>query len=349
MSSKKILVIRFSSLGDVVLSTALLPNLKKKWPDSQVSFLTKSTYASVFDRNPFVDHVYIFDASRQTFSQLTKEIRLENFDMVIDLHNNVRSWFICFMARAAETIKVEKLDWARRKLVWFKRKSKVLDKSFRERVLDCLVPLGATVESPESQLFPSLDRQLEETFSLSSHKNLIGLAPGAKHATKRWTIDGFVEVANRLGAIPDSKILLLGDKSDEEISREISKRIRVPCESLTGWTSLSELIAIISKLRLLITNDSGLMHIGEALNIPLVALFGPTVRAFGFAPYRRTSRVVEVTNLPCRPCSLHGEERCPLKHHRCMKDLDANAVLLASSMLLEKGETRENSLEDCPI
>lgn len=337
----KILVIRFSSLGDVVLATAIFPNLRTHWPDGEITVLTKSTYESIFDNNPSVDHVRIFDPAQQSFSQLANEIRDEHFDVIIDLHGNPRSWFLRFLAGAPTTVVVDKLLLARYGVVYFKHTPQSLSRSVRERILDCLKPLEVPVVSQETQLFPAGAEKILEAHGIAMGKKLIGIAPGAKHNTKKWPAAKFADAANRLGAFPNSLVLILGDKNDRATAEEVSSLVKVPCKNLAGWTSLKELIGVVSKLSLLVTNDSGLLHIGEAMKIPLVAIFGPTVRSFGFGPYRDTSRVAEVINLSCRPCTLHGDDRCPLRHHRCMEEVDVNAVLfVASDLLGESEETR---------
>jgi heptosyltransferase-2 len=332
---KKILVIRFSSLGDVVLSTAIFPNLRAKWPDAEISVLTRNQYAPVFDNNPDVDHVWVFSPKEQPFSKLAQEVRDARYDVIIDLHANSRSWILRFMASAPYAVVVEKSALARRALVWFKRSAASLKKSVREKILDCLKPLDVPVINTDTRLYPGNARSILETFNIDPDSKLIGIAPGAKHATKRWVAERFGEAATRLAAIPNTTVVVLGDKTDWAVADRVTQFVKAPCKNLAGWTSLPELVAVMSRLTLLLTNDSGLMHIAEALKIPLVAMFGPTVRQFGFAPYRETSRVVEVVNLPCRPCTLHGDERCPLGHHNCMKDLDVNAVLFTASSLLE--------------
>lgn len=331
----KVLVIRFSSLGDVVLSTVLFPNIRAQWPDSEISVLTKAAYERVFDNNPFVDHVLVFDPSRQPFSQLAKEIRENGYEVVIDLQANPRSWMVRLLAGGHRTVTMEKSLLARRALVWFRVRSRSLTRSVRERMLDCLKPLDIPIVNEETQLYPTGVDRLLETFSIPTNVKLLGIAPGAKHATKRWKPENFAIAANRLGALAGSMVVLLGDKADRPLMDVIAPRLTVPYKDLTGWTNLSEFIGIISRCSFVLTNDSASMHIAEAFGIPLVAIFGPTVRDFGFAPYRRASRVVEVRNLSCRPCSLHGGAVCPMRHHKCMEDVDPNAVLLAASSALE--------------
>jgi heptosyltransferase-2 len=329
----KILVIRLSSLGDVVLSTAAFPNLRAHFPDAEISVLVKSDYADLFDNNPNIDHVVVYDPLRQPFSSLAKEIRLARYDWIIDLHGNLRSWLVRLVSGPLRVTVVEKASLARNLLVWTKWLSPRLDKSVRERILECLEASGVPIVSTETQLFSKNQSAVLETFSIDPSKKLIGIAPGARHKTKEWPAQRFAEAANRLGAIANSEVLILGSAADRDAAKRVGEKLSVPYKDLTGFTSLKELMAVVSKLSFLLTNDSGIMHIADAFKIPLVAIFGPTVRAFGFAPYRPTSHVVEV-NLKCRPCSLHGTNVCPLGHHNCMNDVDTEAVLFATSELL---------------
>jgi heptosyltransferase-2 len=331
----KILVIRLSSLGDVVLTTAIFPNLRARWPDAEISVLTKPAFAPVFDHNPNVNSVHVFAPDQQSFGDLLNEVKARRYDVIIDLHGNLRSWMLRMFAGAPRTVTVDKATIARNLLVWFKYKSPSLNRSVRERILDCLAPLDVPLVSSDTQLFPKNAEQVLLSLGIDPSMRLIGLAPGAKYNTKRWPTDQYAEAGNRLGASPNTQILVLGDKNDQPAAERVFMDLKVPAKNLAGWTSLPELFAVVSKLSFLLTNDSSLLHIGEALKIPLLAIFGPTVRPFGFAPYRKTSRVAEVINLPCRPCTLHGGDECPLKHHLCMKDVDVNAVLYAASSLLE--------------
>jgi len=329
--NKKILVIRFSSLGDVVLTTALFPNLKAAWPGCEITVLTKKIYAPLFEGNRSIDHIVGFDPKVDSFSQLTKDVRRSGYDVVIDLHANLRSWFIRMVAGPPMAIAVEKLSWERWKLVLLKKKSKKLDETVRDRILNCLKILEIPVVSQETQLDASGADETLKKFSLEPGSRLIGIAPGSKHNTKRWPADRFAEAANRLGAMPGSVIVVLGDENDRDVAQIVCSQIKVPHQNLVGRTNLRDLTRVVSKLSFLITNDSALLHLAEAFRVPLVAIFGPTVRAFGFAPYRKTSRVVEMANLGCRPCTLHGGTACPLKYHNCMNDLDVSAVMFAAS------------------
>jgi len=323
----KVLVVRFSSFGDVILTTALFPNLKSAWPGCEVTVLTRREYADLFIGNPCVDHILMFDPSRQPFSKLLEEVRTVGFDLCIDLQGNARSYFLRVVGGISRTILVNKSMLARYGLVWFKRVSPALNKTFRERILDCLGPLEIEKKSEETQLFPAHVDGILNSFEIAPGTTLIGLAPGARHATKRWSPEKFAAVGNHLGKKPGSLVLILGDKSDQAQADKVAGLLRVPNKNLVGWTSLREIMAVVSRLSFMVTNDSGLLHMAEALKIPLVTIFGPTVRALGFAPYRESSLLVELPGLDCRPCTLHGGDVCPLQHHRCMEEVSAQMVL----------------------
>jgi len=332
---RNVLVLRFSSLGDVVLTTAILPNIRKRWPNAKIGVATKAAFAPVFDRNPNVDEVLTIDAPGRPFSQLVLDMRRKHWDVVIDLHANLRSWIIRLVAGGTWTVVVDKANGARYALLFTKRVSAKLNRSVRERILDTLKGIDVPLVSEETRLFPADPKPILDAWGAPAGAKLIGIAPGARHATKRWPAIKFAEAANRLGAFPNTTIVILGDRSDKEVAADIASKLVVQHVNLVGKTSLSDLIAVTSRLTFLLTNDSALLHIGEALKIPLLAIFGPTVRPFGFGPYRPSSRVAEVVNLSCRPCTLHGDERCPLGHHKCMEDIDVNAVLYSVSDVIE--------------
>ena len=332
---RNVLVLRFSSLGDVVLTTAIFPNLRKRWPHAKIAVATKAAFAPVFDGNPNVDEVFQLDGPGRTFSQLVLDLRRRHWDVVIDLHANLRTWIIRFVAGGGWTVVVDKANGPRYALLFTRHVSKRLNRSVRERILDTLKGIDVPLVSAETQLFPADPRPILEAWGAKATGRLIGIAPGARHATKRWPAAKFAEAANRLGAFPDTTVVILGDQSDKDVAADVASKLVVQHVNLAGKTSLPDLIAVTSRLKFLLTNDSALLHIGEAVKIPLLAVFGPTVRAFGFGPYRESSRVAEVVNLHCRPCTLHGDERCPLGHHKCMEDIDVNAVLYSCSDVIE--------------
>ena len=226
----KILVIRFSSLGDVILSTVIFPNLRARWPQAEITVLIKAAFVPVFDHNPNINHVRIFDPDRQPFSKLANEIRDEHFDVIIDLQGNPRSWILRLLAGAPITVAVEKATVARYAVIYLKRTPASLSKSVRERILDCLKPLEAPVVNQDTQLFPKNAEQVLLANGVDPSKKLIGVAPGAKHNTKRWPAAHFAEAANRLGALSNSMVIILGDKNDKAAAEEVSALVKTPCK-----------------------------------------------------------------------------------------------------------------------
>jgi heptosyltransferase-2 len=335
MQPTKVLVIRFSSLGDVVLATAVPRRIKAAWPEATVDVLTRQEFTGVFAGNPAVSTIRSFSRERASFSGAVKGVRAADYDVIVDLQDNLKSWFVRLLAVGKRVTAVQKRSWERRSLVWWKKKSPVLE---RERVLDrylaALAPLGIAPGEAETELFLGPAPAFLAENNLTG-KRLLGIAPGAKHATKRWTPQGFADAANRL-AEAGTTAVLLGGADDRGAAEAVRARLTVPTIDLTGRTDLEGLKHVVSRLSLLLTNDSGLMHVAEAFRVPLVAVFGPTVREFGFAPYRSRSALAQNNALDCRPCSLHGTETCPLGHHKCMNDVTADVVAAAAQAVVNR-------------
>jgi heptosyltransferase-2 len=166
-------------------------------------------------------------------------------------------------------------------------------------------------------------------------KPIMLLAPGAGRATKRWLPERFSEVGTHFSE-QGYQVILMGGEQDRPISKEVGAAIPNLFADLCGKLSLQESLALVQKARILITNDTGVMHMASALQTPVVALFGPTTRPLGFFPFRATSQVIE-KELNCRPCSYHGTDRCPKDHFRCMRDIESEEVINTAETLLKRG------------
>lgn len=333
MIPSKILVIRLSSLGDVVLTSPVFAALKAAWPTAHITFLTKGAFAPVFTRHPFIDEIVGFE-ERSVWGWVG-EIRRRKFDVVLDLHDTVRSRVWSWLSGAPRRVRYDKRAADRRRLVWTKRVSPRLAGSVVDRYLETLVPLGV----PSSDRVPKLFLGAEDRLPESLEKRLgpgpfIALAPGALHATKQWPGDRFAAAADRLAE--GRPVVVLGTRADARAAEEVLKALTSPAQSFVGQTSLREMMLILRRCDLLLSNDSGAMHVAAALDVPTVALFGPTVKSFGFFPVGARTAVVEVAGLECRPCSVHGSKKCPLGHFRCMKDVTVDQVVVAAQALLRK-------------
>ena len=169
---------------------------------------------------------------------------------------------------------------------------------------------------------------------MQSEKKIIVLAPGASKMTKRWLSENFAKLGDRLLKM-NYQVLLVGGYQDKQICKNIEETMVQPPENFAGLLSLQETAALINESVLLISNDTGVMHMGAALKKPVVAIFGPTTHHLGFVPFRTQSIVVE-KSLSCRPCSYHGTDVCPKGHFHCMKDIPVEDVLKAAKNLLDE-------------
>ncbi len=327
----KILIVRLSSLGDVVLTTPVMANLKAAWPQAHISMLVKEKFSDVFIGNTDLDEVLVFE--KHGLWGWVKKIREQKYDLYIDLHSTLRSGLIGFFSKIPRRIRYNKKTWQRRLLVWFKWESCSLGKNVSERYLACLEKLPIPVERRQLVLRVSQKERLSEAWEKRLGTGpLIGVAPGAAHATKRWLPENFAAAADELaghmgGERERACIVLLGAASDQKAAWDVLRYVHGPVQDLTGQTSLKELILIAEKCSMILTNDSGVLHVAAALNAPAVAVFGPTVKAFGFFPESDGVRVVENNGLSCRPCTLHGSKQCPRGHFKCMKDISIQQVV----------------------
>ena len=342
----KILLTRLSSIGDIVLTTAVLKPLRERYPGGEIIMTVMSPYLPLLQDNPYLSRVIPFEVGRtflsdfMGFLRFIRSLRRERFDLVIDLHRNLRSHLITLFAGAEKSVGYRKGIFKRRVMVLLRKRgnSTKVDHTVH-KYLKSLGSLGISPDHGEPKLYLNreerewAERYLENcknlnyeyrTPNIELRSSIIGIAPGAKHATKRWNPPGFALLGDRLTKELNARVILLGDGNDEEVAREIEERMEDRVINLVGKTSLRELAALLERCNLVITNDSGPLHMASALGRPVVALFGPTVEEFGFTPYHnwnskfKIQSIVISRDLPCQPCSLHGSQRCPLGHHNCM-------------------------------
>ncbi|MBL0349382.1 MAG: glycosyltransferase family 9 protein [Elusimicrobia bacterium] len=337
MLTRSALVVRLSSLGDVLLTIPVFENLRRAWPEARLTLLVKKAFAPALAGHPAVDELLIFEDLG--FWGVLREIRRRRFDALIDLHDTPRSRLWTALSKAGRVVRYRKRAWARRRLVWFKRPSAELAGKTVDRYLETLADLGVEVRDRVPRL-PSPPDALPAPATTVAPGPWIVVAPGALHATKRWPSDRFAAAADRLAEEfraaggPPPTVVVVGSASDGPAAEEVLETLQGPALNLTGRTSLRELMALLSRAAVLLCNDSGAMHLGAALGVPTVAVFGPTVEAFGFFPSGEKTAVVQNGGLNCRPCALHGGRRCPQKHFRCMTDVTVDRVVGEARRLL---------------
>jgi len=324
-----ILIIRFSSLGDVIMATAVVEALKRNFSESCVYFLTKSDYSQVFESDERIFKVIEIQGYETPFEIIKKSGKKE-FDVVIDLHSSTRSIIVSALIRAPQKLRLNKHSLARRFMILsrnrFRRKFDVLGS-----YLETLKPLGLGIHC---KVLPKLvtDGKIPDTVnifrdrqSIEWENRVIGIAPGGRHKTKMWNEESFAKLADEIVNRGDTAVFI-GDKTDMKVVERIREIMTGKSISLAGKIDLSETISVISRLNALVANDSGPMHIAGALDIPFVAVFGPTHPDLGFCPGYSSGTIIH-SGAKCSPCSLHGSSPCRKKHRFCMDDITWEKVM----------------------
>jgi heptosyltransferase-2 len=337
MEFGKILIIRLSSIGDIVLSTPLIRLLRNKFPSAQIDFVIKKEFAELLKFNPHLTNLIEFDTGNgfKELLRLKSRILKERYDLIVDIHNNLRSVFLRTFS-GARVLKVNKRVFKRFLLVKFKINLYKNITPVAERYIETVSQLSIKNDNQGLELFVPKDiiDIAKDKINFSNSDRYIAIAPSAKHETKRWLPERFAEVGNRLSEKFNAKIILMGGKEDEQICKLIETMMKNKPINVCGKTSLLESAGILSLCEMLITNDSGLMHIGSAMKTKVVAIFGSTVKEFGFFPYGTKSVVVE-KSISCRPCSHIGRDKCPKKHFKCMKEIQVDDVYDACVKLIQ--------------
>ena len=331
----KILVIRFSSLGDVVLITPLFQKIKHLYPSSHVTFLTDCKFIDLFGTDPNIDRIIPYDVSGESLMYLLrylKKIREERYDIIIDCHVIPRSLFFLFLGRPARRRRLNKFSIQRRLMVKSHNRKRI--PHIVDRYLATFIGKNGNDYKPKIYLEK---REIEKIKSLLSKKKgskkVVGFAPGASKKAKMWQLEKLQNLALTLTEKNNVYIILFGNKNEISVVKRIQEELQDRCLNLVGKTGIRELALFLNGCDVLFSADSGAMHIAVAVGTPVVSIFGPTVPEFGFTPYNQKSVVVSKP-LPCRPCSLHGTDTCPLGHHNCMKLIEVEEVRMEIERLL---------------
>lgn len=336
---KKFLIIRMSSIGDVLLASPLIRILKKEFPDCRIDFVIKKEYLQLIEFHPFIHKKYVFDKanSKQSLRAIKTSIRQENYNIIVDIHNNFRSKWLRSNANDSEIKTFKKYVWQRFLLVMLgiNRYRNIVP--VYQRYLDSLQLeydyKGLDLYLPDEAMQYSEDMLKTSIYEFQGA--VIGIAPGASFATKQWPKAYFAELISYLTSQRDIRILLFGGPADTEICNEL-EQVDTRVINFAGKLSLLQTAAMISHCNLMITNDSGLMHMAAAMKRRVVAIFGSTVEQLGFYPYTTQSVVLENKHLKCRPCSHVGRHKCPKQHFKCMQEIYPKQVMNAVLMLLQK-------------
>jgi|SRR5690554_1018218 len=321
---KKILIVQTAFIGDVILITSLIRETKKLFPEAEIDILVIPSTASILANNPYLHKIVVFDKKKKkipSFLKAMREIRSKNYDLALIPHSSFTTAFLVFMSGIRERI-----GFTRKLRALFLTKKILPPKNIHrlERNLSLLQPFGLYDKDIRTELYPTdIDRKKADSIKLPENKLLISVAPGSVWKTKCWPEEYYSELMNSLKDVAD--FLMIGSKQEEELCRNILTTSGSTGINYAGKTSILESAALIEKSDLLLCNDSGAMHIANAMKTRVIAFFGPTVRDFGFYPYRDEDYICEV-DLDCRPCHHHGPVRCPLGHHNCMRMIKPESI-----------------------
>jgi heptosyltransferase-2 len=339
---RSILVIQTAFLGDVVLTLPLVQITKRAFPSAQIDFLTIPRTASVLSNHPAIAEVIEFDKRGKDrgiggILRMARDLRRRQYDVALIPHRSMRSAAVASLAKIPTRIGFNRSagKLLLTDVVLYRKGVHEI-----ERNIDLLKPFGVSRDGKElPSLYPSasdsavVDALLKELGYYGS--SMIAVAPGTVWNTKRWPQERFSELVRRL-ARQKIPVVLIGGAEDVQMCREISgdnDHVR----SVAGRLSFLQSAELIRRSSALVCNDSAPMHLAAAMRTPVVAIFGATVPEFGFAPYGENDVVVETKGLECRPCSIHGGEKCPITTFVCMRDISAEAVYLQTVRTMRTG------------
>ncbi|MBA2613049.1 MAG: glycosyltransferase family 9 protein [Bacteroidetes bacterium] len=321
MQLKKILIIRFSSIGDIVLTTPIIRCAKKQLSSTEIHFVTKEAFKSVLVHNPNISKLYTF---KEDISELYEQLKAEKYDVLIDLHKNLRS------LRLKQKLKVKsfsfnKLNVEKFLAVRFKQINKLPAKHIVDRYFETIKPLGVKNDSKGLDYFIHSNDEVDTTILLlkQSQKKFIALVVGGSYYTKKIPLNKLVQICQS-APLP---VILLGGKEDKLIADELQKQIPQLINTC-GQYSINQSASIIKQAEWVITSDTGLMHIASAYNKKIISIWGNTIPEFGMAPYLPNieNTIIELKGLSCRPCSKLGFKACPKGHFKCMNEIDLSVI-----------------------
>lgn len=312
----KVLVIRFSSIGDIVLTTPVLRCIKQQLKDVELHFITKQQFISVIENNPYVDK---FHTINQSLAEIIPQLKKENFDYIIDLHHNARTLKLK-LALGKKSFSFNKLNWQKFLIVNFK-KNKLPQKHIVDRYFEAAANIGVKNDGRGLDYFINDKDEIDIVSSLPAlfHNDYHALVVGGSYFTKQIPLNKLKEICST-SSLP---LILLGGKEDAAIAEQVYQFHKNKVLNLCGKLNLNQSASIIQQANKVITSDTGLMHIAAAYKKDIISLWGNTIPEFGMGPYLagKNSQVLEVTNLSCRPCSKLGYKKCPKGHFKCMNDI----------------------------
>ena len=328
MNFKKILVIQTAFLGDVIMSTPVVKALKQTFPQAEIDLVTIPETGIIFKFNPSVSNVFSLNKKglfKKLISlvNLLRHIRKKKYDLAVSIQSSGTSSLLMYLGKIPNR-------------AGFGRRQKLLtlpvihEKGLhiRDRYLTLLRPFSDQKFDNQTEIFwsDSEDEKIKEISKTLKNKDkfTLGIAPGSVWHTKKWPREYFISLL-KLMAGENVTPVFIGGKNEYQLCQDIIEKSGADALNLAGELTILESTALIQNLDLMLTNDSAPLHMANAVQTDVIAIFGPTVRRFGCYPFRENDTMLEI-DLYCRPCSKHGAKTCPEKHFRCMRDIQPELV-----------------------
>lgn len=317
----KFLVIRFSSIGDIVLTTPVVRGLKQQVENAEIHFVTKKKHASLVNSNPYIDKIHLFG---DNLNELVAQLQEEQFDYIVDLHQNIRSNRLK-RRLDAPSFSFQKLNWEKWLMVKFKI-NRLPDQHIVERYLKTVSIFDVKDDGKALDFFISDNEAFNnEDLPATFKDGYVAFVIAGTYATKKLPVDKVSQICQQISY----PVILLGGKSEQAEGEKILSESKGNVLNYAGKISLNQSASLVRDARLVLSNDTGLMHIAAAFKKKILSFWGNTIPRFGMTPYKAhpESKKLEVAGLKCRPCSKLGYQKCPKKHFRCMNDIEIAAAV----------------------
>lgn len=312
-------------MGDIIYTTPVVRCLKQQLPGCEIHFLTKEQFQYIYRKNPYLTKLHFL---KPTLKETIDEIKAENYDYIIDLHNNLRTTLIK-LATGIPSSTYKKNSFKKWLALKFKWHSLFSKEHLVDRYLKTVRFLGVKNDNKPIDYYIANEYQLDQLLPPSHSDEFVGFVIGATHYNKRMPNEKIIEICKQI-QLP---IVLLGGEDVRSNAEEIGLAVGKNVYSTCGLTNLDQSVFIVSKATKVIGFDTGLTHIAEAFHVPIASIWGSTTPdLLGVFPYKVVNSAVIGIDLPCRPCSKFGLDHCPLGHFKCMKNIpDATVVDFANS------------------
>ena len=315
----KFLILRFSSIGDIVLTSPVIRTLKTQVKDAEVHYCTKAKFQTLVSSNPYIDKVHLLENDLRA---LLKVLKKENIDYIIDLHNNPRTFLIKSIL-GKKSFSFNKLNLQKWFFVNFKI-NKLPKVHIVDRYMETVKDFGVLNDEQGLDFFiPEKDIVSLSSLPYTHQNGYAAFAIGAQHGTKKLPGERMVELCQKL----NRPIILLGDVKDKPTADYISENLKnIPVYNACGMYNLNQSASLLQNSKFVLSHDTGLMHIASALKKKIISIWGNTVPEFGMYPYQTDFSILENKDLKCRPCSKIGYEKCPQGHFKCMRDISFEKI-----------------------